>query len=274
MDPAPENRSFPHVTRIRRTHALAAAVALLGGFVPACLAAQMPTTPLLRAGQSVAGQIEEDDAELQDGSFYDAYEFEGRAGERITITLRSGDFDTYLHLMSGETRIAHDDDGAGGTDSRIVVTLPATGKYLVVANSMEKGKTGGYTLQLESNRSGVATSAAGEGRAAQMAASSSLPVGKYKCQHIYYDFSEQRMRWDWRGTLHILPRGAYRWMNAAGSQGQYRHDAASGRIQWIGGLYGNGYATGLLKTVGKHQVIEMELNTEGRKLRQTCYWQG
>lgn len=46
--------------------------------------------------------------------------------------------------------MAKDDDGAGGTDSRVSFTLPADGLYVVRANSLQPKKEGGYTLQAES----------------------------------------------------------------------------------------------------------------------------
>ncbi len=46
-----------------------------------------------------------------------------------------------------------DDDGAGGTDSRIpagsgFLTLPTTGSYTILANSFDAGATGSYSLTL------------------------------------------------------------------------------------------------------------------------------
>ena len=74
----------------------------------------------------------------------------------MTITQRSGDFDSYLMLVRGtsvtsETIVASDDDGAGGLDSRITATLPETGLYSAVVNSYGGGATGSYTVELQAS---------------------------------------------------------------------------------------------------------------------------
>jgi hypothetical protein len=46
--------------------------------------------------------------------------------------------------------IESNDDGAGGTDSRLELTLPDTGTYVIRANSLYGGSRGAYTLRLRS----------------------------------------------------------------------------------------------------------------------------
>jgi hypothetical protein len=110
----------------------------------------------IRSGADVSGTLTGSDAKLGDGSYYDDYTYQGRQGERLVITLKSGAFDTFLNFgrLSGSsfTSMDTDDDGAGGTDSRIEVTLPADGTYLVRANSLSAGASGAYTLRVESTR--------------------------------------------------------------------------------------------------------------------------
>lgn len=69
-----------------------------------------------------------------DGKWVDRYEYAGTSGETISIHLQSDAFDTQLYLSgpSGDT-IAEDDDGGGGTDSLLTVTLPETGTYVIYA---------------------------------------------------------------------------------------------------------------------------------------------
>src|ERR1043165_755375 len=70
-------------------------------------------------------------------------------GEQLTITLRSDDFDAWLVLDDPNgPMFEHDDDSAGGTDSRLTVTLPPDGRYVILANVVQSGKTGSYTLTL------------------------------------------------------------------------------------------------------------------------------
>ncbi len=72
-----------------------------------------------------------------------------RAGKAYTIDMASGDFDTYLRLMDPQLRtIAIDDDGGGGTDSRIRFSPTTDGEYHIVATTFDGG-TGEYTLTVK-----------------------------------------------------------------------------------------------------------------------------
>lgn len=113
-----------------------------------------PSGSTLRAGSTVSGTLEAGDATLDDGSHYDTWVYHGTAGDRLTVTMTSGEVDSFLLLFLGgmETGeyIAEDDDGAGMPNARLSVTLPASGTYTVVANTYGAGETGGYQLQVES----------------------------------------------------------------------------------------------------------------------------
>lgn len=105
-------------------------------------------------GQTINGALQNGDCTLSaGGSFFDAYTFSGAAGQQVSISMGSLQFDTYLYLLQpGETTIGggtiQDDDGAGGTDSRISVTLASTGTYTILATSFVSGATGSYSLTL------------------------------------------------------------------------------------------------------------------------------
>lgn len=106
----------------------------------------------IRAGETRTGRLESGDAVMDDDSFYDAYRYQGRAGEELVITLESADFDAYLsigilHDATFEF-MQSDDDGGSGTDSRLEITLPRTGTYEIRANSLYGGSRGEYTLRL------------------------------------------------------------------------------------------------------------------------------
>jgi len=104
-----------------------------------------------RATQSFTGRLDENSSVFEDGSYYATHTFEGTAGEVLTIELTSEDFDTYLILVGpDETMLAENDDGAGGTNSRIVIILPATGTYTLVANTFEASQTGQYQIEWRS----------------------------------------------------------------------------------------------------------------------------
>lgn len=116
-------------------------------------AAEPSRTPI-RAGETLTGELSDTDAELDDGSFYDYFVYTGRAGEQVTVTLRSAAFDAYLAVgdQAGEGgfgELASDDDGAGGTDSQVTVAVPASGVLLIRANSLSGGTTGGYSVSVQ-----------------------------------------------------------------------------------------------------------------------------
>lgn len=107
----------------------------------------------ISVNRTVSGELSASDPRILDGSHYDAYVIEGRAGERVAITMRSGDFDAYLSLreMDG-TQIESNDDGEafeGSTDAQIIFTFPRTGRYKIYANSLTENQTGRYTLTVE-----------------------------------------------------------------------------------------------------------------------------
>jgi hypothetical protein len=96
-------------------------------------------------GQTVTGALASSDPLVADGRRGQAWAFEGVAGRRVTIDL-SADYDTYLYLVGpGVDEPIGDDDGGGGTNSRIETTLPGTGTFRVIASSFSSG-TGAYTL--------------------------------------------------------------------------------------------------------------------------------
>ena len=114
----------------------------------------------LAANTPVTGTLTETDEEADDGSFFDLYRISGRAGETVTITMRSTAFDSYLALgqmENGEwSETAHDDDGAGGNNARIQHTFDAAGEYFIRANTIGAGKTGTYTIRIDRTGAGPA----------------------------------------------------------------------------------------------------------------------
>jgi hypothetical protein len=107
----------------------------------------------LQRGGAVSGQLTSSSPTLDDGSHYQLWNFDGQAGEEVTISLISDDFDAYMMLFQGAgldgERLASDDDGAGGLNARITHTLPSSGTYTVVANSYGAGTTGAYRIELQ-----------------------------------------------------------------------------------------------------------------------------
>lgn len=115
-----------------------------------------PAQPL-QAGVRAQGVLDEDDAVLEaDNSYYDLWSYQGREGEALKIQMMSDDFDTYVaigRMVNGEwEEVASMDDGGEGTNTLLEVTLPATGEYVIRANSFGAEERGDYTLLLETSR--------------------------------------------------------------------------------------------------------------------------
>jgi len=87
-----------------------------------------------------------------ESSFSTLYNFRGQAGDVITISMSSDDFDSYLTLsQSGQSGVSliTDDDSGGNLNSLIgPYTLPSTGDYIITASSLGGTSLGNYTLRL------------------------------------------------------------------------------------------------------------------------------
>jgi competence protein ComGC len=140
---------------MKRTHlALSFLVLAACGGPPARLAPVVERT--IAMNSEVHGTLSRSDAQLRDSSRYQAWRFEGVAGQIVQIDVVSTDFDAYAILHDGAgTKLADNDDGGGGTNARITFTLPTSGSYRILANSLAKGRYGRYTVHLRSL--GVAT---------------------------------------------------------------------------------------------------------------------
>jgi len=114
-----------------------------------------PCTPTpISFGQTVNGNLTTGDCPLGDGTFYDPYSFSGTAGQQVAVSMTSSEFDTFLILNRPDgTTLTFDDDGGGGTNSRIppsgFITLPVTGTYTIWANAFDPDDTtGAYSVTL------------------------------------------------------------------------------------------------------------------------------
>lgn len=111
-----------------------------------------PPTPI-GVGDSVEGALTADDAvDPANDQFHDRYAFEGRAGERFVIELRSTDFDSFLSVRAaGEPASAAqtDDDSGGELNSRLEYEVRTSGQQVIrVAPLGDFPALGSYTLRL------------------------------------------------------------------------------------------------------------------------------
>ncbi|MFQ4137602.1 PPC domain-containing protein [Nodosilinea sp. PGN35] len=105
--------------------------------------------PAALVGLLVGSPARADTVLEEAGTIYPAestYTFEGTAGQALTITLESEDFDPVLSLLDPTAaEIAFNDDFGGTLNSTIIVELPEDGTYTVVARSFS-GQGGDYAL--------------------------------------------------------------------------------------------------------------------------------
>lgn len=102
-------------------------------------------------GQTIEGEIEDNETE--------SYTFQGEAGQLVSITLISDDFDPLLVLLDadGQELTINDDGGPGSLNARIgPYPLPEDGEYTIVVDSyshyystFSASLEGEYTLTLE-----------------------------------------------------------------------------------------------------------------------------
>lgn len=108
------------------------------------------STPI-SCGQSSSGTLATTDAmsTVRTTSLADVYTFDGVSGTPVTITMSSTAFDTWLVLKSPSgSVVAQDDDGNGGTNSKISHTPTTSGTFTIEATSYAANATGGYTIAL------------------------------------------------------------------------------------------------------------------------------
>ncbi len=121
-------------------------------------AVRVPTILSLAVNTAVSGTLTDNAQEADDGSYFDLYRISARAGESVTITMRSNDVDSYVvlgQMADGEwSQIAFDDDGAGGNNARLIHTFDTAGEYLIRANTVGAGKTGAYTIRVDRTAAG------------------------------------------------------------------------------------------------------------------------
>ena len=111
--------------------------------------------PAIAVGSIVRSDLASTNDTRPNGTSYRAWNYEGLAGETVTVDMLADDFDTYLLMGQGRmgfgfVTLGRDDDGGDDTNSRLSVTLPEGGIYSVVASSYDISE-GDFTLMIESD---------------------------------------------------------------------------------------------------------------------------
>src|SRR5438270_11938528 len=136
-------------------HASAAVLALCGS---AALADEPPSDihamengswPSIDAGQPVAGSLTASDLKRGDGTYAQGYFYTAQAGETVTITERSSDFDSWLVVDDPNgSMYKFNDDGGGGHDAQLHITFPNVVRNIILANVVSAGADRNYTLSV------------------------------------------------------------------------------------------------------------------------------
>ncbi|MBI1766425.1 MAG: hypothetical protein HYR56_33885 [Acidobacteria bacterium] len=99
-------------------------------------------------GSTVNGTIATTDVQTAAGTYLKAYWFSAAANDNVDVRLNATAFDAFLILQANEggLPIASDDNGGGGTNSRIQRRLGTEGIYVLLATPYEPNRTGAFTL--------------------------------------------------------------------------------------------------------------------------------
>jgi len=101
----------------------------------------------LRVDEPVFGVLTGSEASIENDRPVQTWNLRGEAGDRLTISLASDDYDSYLYFFGpGMAETMVNDDGGAGLNSEITVTLTESGNYTVGAAALSSGSTGSYTL--------------------------------------------------------------------------------------------------------------------------------
>ena len=123
-----------------------------GELNPAALRALPTGDRRVTVGESVTGSLSSADVTLPDGDRRaQAWALDGQAGQTVTVTLASEQFDAYLYLVGPGIGVESDDDSAGDLNAQLTVTFPQSGTYRIIATTISSGATGGYTLDVRGN---------------------------------------------------------------------------------------------------------------------------
>lgn len=106
----------------------------------------------------VSGYLTEGDLNDYDGGpEFEYRNFYASAGQRVRVTMRSDEFDSYLYVgrwIDGRfNEISRDDDSGGGNtglDSQVDFIAPVSGMYWIKASSLGSGQSGRYDLVVTS----------------------------------------------------------------------------------------------------------------------------
>lgn len=144
---------------MKRFAIAAALLAMTSLSPPSAIGQSAPAAPTaLAVGQNVDGELSPNDSQRRSGKYEDVFELQGRRGQRIDLRLNSEAFDSYLVVTGPDGFNLSNDDDAGGNGalhSRLVIELPADGRYRVSVTTFRPGEMGRYRLSAATAAAGV-----------------------------------------------------------------------------------------------------------------------
>jgi hypothetical protein len=130
--------------------------------LPAALAAVFAGAPAAQQPDVYTGTLDANDPVRPGGMPYDAYTFEVRADQMVTVRMESTTFDTYLIVRSPSGVETISDDFEGTMISQVDLIASEPGTWTAWASSYSTGGAGDYTLTVR--RGGVGQARLVQGR--------------------------------------------------------------------------------------------------------------
>ena len=146
-----------------------------------------------------SGRLESADEALSSGEYADYYRFQGHAGERVVIDLRSNDFDPYLIVRTPSGEQLYNDDYEGDASrSLLSLTLTEDGEFGITVTSYRPGETGGYDLQIASGAETSTASGPRRERGVLSSGDETLRSGEFVDRYEFTAVPGQRVTIDLR----------------------------------------------------------------------------
>ncbi|MEM7453500.1 MAG: pre-peptidase C-terminal domain-containing protein [Planctomycetota bacterium] len=119
--------------------------------LPVVFLVSLFSTQLLSA-QTTTGELSSADGTIETGAYFDETTIDVVAGQQLSITLTSSNFDTFLIAVAPSGDALENDDSDGITESQLNFTADESGQWKIIVTSYKPGETGNYELKV----SGVA----------------------------------------------------------------------------------------------------------------------
>lgn len=229
----------------------------------------------IAVGQTVNGDLTDNDDLYADTTYYQRWRFTAQPGQVVTIDLASSDFDPEMLLFGLDTTVVND-DGGPGCASRIVLSPPTSGPYVILVNTTDTPhrQTGPFTLSITPGAKEIEAPARGKCRAPGGAASGaargarSIAVGQSVSGQItssdeQWVDSTYIERWTVNGqagqtvTIDLMSTDFDAYMMVKGPGVPSDHDADDDS--------GGKCNARLVVTFTDNAPYEIDVNTQGRK---------